>query len=807
MILDTDRIISDGAYREELRHRCFTDHFFLAQMMGFTRFVRRIHEPAVKLYFPKNPQLSIEEQHPKKYRLHLDPRGTFKTTLGRVDSLQWVLAFPEEITILNETATQPLASAISRGIAVYLWKPKGKAPTPLQLCFPELVVEKEPDGSWNTPVRKLGDLDTTLAFTSPKTSQSGWHPWVECIDDMVDTANSGIHASQEVRQSVIDTYNTNKNTLRHGGYINMRGTRYHPFELYGETLEKMDPEEWEVLIRGAITVRSGQRLLPGEFPEEDDVILHFPELPGMDYRSLRQKFYEDYESFMCFSAGCRVLMGDWTEKNIEDVRVGDEVVGFERVGSHSVRMKKTKVVRTFTRRAEVAKVTTDTGRVTYPTFDHRFLRPLNGGDLRYVKLSMGSKMVSFYAPSISKLEQQRDFDWLGGIFDGEGSISRAGIHISQQLKSNPEVYSEIESVLYRLGISFEVGNTHTSQRFSLSGGRSLLVRLLQNARMAKKRRILDTLWSSKQIAETCGRRGGGSYPVVVEMKSVGERDVYDFETETHNFVCDGFAVHNCQQQNDPQGGNVPTFDEPLYKTMEIPSERVPVIGEAFICWRLRYGGKDYMARYSEGAVARIWNGKVYVIDAWQGTYTPSRLAEKIVRECKRHQTGTVMMEDLPGIQYIEAHIRNEAIRRNMSLKIQWLDFQEDDNDRFERLRNLEPQARAGRIFISTATGKSVELRRQFLNFGLVPENGLVDCISRLSSKVPVTLMRNEIDEEEEELQIQRRHEIMSQFVFGQQQGGVDELETRRQQEAAATAAAYQQIDNIGLTDILGGLEG
>lgn len=561
MILDTDRITSDGAYRDELRHRCITDHFFLAEMMGFTRFIRRIHEPAVKLYFPKNPNLPIEEQHKKKYRLHLDPRGTFKTTLGRVDSLQWVLAFPEEITILNETATQPLAAAISRGIAIYLYKPKGKAPTPLQLCFPELVVDREPDGSWNTPVRKVGDLDTTLAFTSPKTSQSGWHPWIECIDDMVDTANSGIHTSAEVRQSVIDTYNTNKNTLRHGGYINMRGTRYHPFELYGETLEKMDPEEWEVLIRGAITVRSGQRLLPGEFPEEEDVILHFPELPGMDYRSLRQKFYEDYESFMC------------------------------------------------------------------------------------------------------------------------------------------------------------------------------------------------------------------------------------------------------QQQNDPQGGNVPTFDEPLYKTMEIPAERVPVIGDAFVCWRLRYGGKDYMARYSEGAVARIWNGKVYVVDAWQGTYTPSRLAEKIVRECKRYQTGTVLMEDLPGIQYIEAHIRNEAIRRNMSLKIQWLDFQEDDNDRFERLRNLEPQARAGRIFISTATGKSVELRRQFLNFGLVPENGLVDCISRLASKVPVTLMRSEIDEEEEELQIQRRHEVMAQFVFGQQQGGADELEARKRQAEAAAAAAYQNIDTMGLTDILGGLDG
>ena len=559
MILDTERIYGDGEYRNELRHRCYTDHFFLAEMIGFTRFVRRIHQPAVDLYFPKNPNLSIEQQHPIKYRMHLDPRGTFKTTLGRVDSLQWVLAFPEEITLLNETATQPLAAGISKGIAIYFWKPKGKAPTPLQLCFPELVVEKEPDGNWNTPVKRVGDLDSTLAFTSPKTSQSGWHPWVECIDDMVDTNNSGIHASADVRQGVIDTYRTNKNTLRHGGYINIRGTRYHPFELYGDTLDKMDPEEWKVLIRGAITVKSGLRLLPGEFPEEDEIVLNFPELPGMDYRSLRQMFYESYESFMC------------------------------------------------------------------------------------------------------------------------------------------------------------------------------------------------------------------------------------------------------QQQNDPQGGNVPTFDEDLYKTMQIPSERVPAIGDTYICWRLPYGGKDYMAKYAEGAAARVWDGKVDVIDAWQGTYTPSRLAEKIVRECRKHQTGTVMLEDLPGIQYIESHIRNEAVRKNTSLKIQWLEFQEDDNDRFERIRNMEPQARAGRIRVSTATGQASELRRQLLNFGLVRENGILDCISRLACKVPVSLMRSEIEDEEIEMQIQRRNAIMSQFVFGQQ--GVNELEERRSQEMAAHRAAMASIDTMGLTDILGGLDG
>ena len=80
MILDTDRISSDQQYRDEIRHRCLTDHFFLAELIGFSKFNRRVHQPAVDLYFPKNKNLPIEDQDPIKYRLHLDPRGTFKTT-------------------------------------------------------------------------------------------------------------------------------------------------------------------------------------------------------------------------------------------------------------------------------------------------------------------------------------------------------------------------------------------------------------------------------------------------------------------------------------------------------------------------------------------------------------------------------------------------------------------------------------------------------------------------------------------------------------------------------------------------------
>lgn len=563
-MLDLARVDSDPDYRNEARHFCVTDHFYLADVLGkgFNGFKRRVHQPMADLYFPKNKGLSIPEQHKIKNRLHLDPRTTGKTTMGRVDLIQWILAFPEEISILTETATKPLAEAISRSMAELFWKPKDAVPTPLHRLFPELCDEKKPTGLWDTAVRLLGTLDHTLAFTSPKSSQSGWHPWITNVDDICDTENSGIHAHQDVRQGVIDTYYTNKNTLLPGGFNFIKGTRYHPFELYGDILDKLDPEQWKVLIRAAMIVKSGRKLMPGEFPPEDDVILNFPEMPGMDYKSLRQKFFDDYESFMC------------------------------------------------------------------------------------------------------------------------------------------------------------------------------------------------------------------------------------------------------QQQNDPQGGHIATFDEDLYNTMLIAPERVPPLGDTYICWRLPYGGKDYMADRASGAVARVWEGKVYILDAWDNKYTPSRLAEKIVKESREQQTQYLLMEDLPGVQYMEAGIRNEMHKRNVSARIQWLDFEEDDTVRKERIKSMEPQARAGRILVSTACGKSGELKRQLVNFGLVPENGIVDCISRLAAKVPISQMRQEIEDEEIEALRRQNDMIAYQFVHGYgRPAGLSEAEKQKRERQEASDAAMERAMSVGLTDILGGLDG
>ena len=801
-ILDSSRIESDAAYREELRHRFFADTFFAAELMGFTQFNRKLHQPAVDLQIPWNPKVEIEEQDPIKFRMHLDPRKTFKTTLGLVNTEQALAAHSARLTMLYETATQPLASSMMNVTIKYFergW---------LRQLFPECeFVKRTKEDCYDSKLRMEPSIDPTVGYTSPNSAQAGWHPYLMNVDDVVDAVNSGIGASDESRNKLKSTHQTNKNLLRAGGFMNIRGTRYHRFDLYGGELETMNPAKWKVLIRGSLTMKNGERLVPGEFPEADQMVLNFGELREMDYESLRDLFYADYETFMCFRAGCMVLMADWTEKPIEQVRVGDEVVGFEKHGRYRAQLKKARVEKVFSRRAEVSRVTTDGGRVTYPTFDHRFLRPPNGGELKYAPLKLGSKMVSVYTPSLKWPMLHRDMDWLGGILDGEGAVSKEGVGISQKKSVNEEVFSVVLAVLRKLEIDFSLGVTHSTDRIALLGGRSLLIRLLQQARMAKVTRFYETLWGAKQIAETSGRGGGSTYPVVQKMESIGEETVFDIQTTTHNFVCDGFAVHNCQQMNDPMGGAVVTFTEPMWAAAQIDPDKIPPVGETVLYWRPAYGGKPCMASYDEGAMVRVVNGKLFVLDAWKGVYAPTSRAEKIVQAIKDHEADAVVIEAAPGTEYIGADLRNEGLRRNRGVRVQWMTFEEDDHVRLGRMKKAEPLMKAGMLLFNTRMKHAADCHKQFVNFGLLQENGIVDCVSRATDLVPSSLWRANMTEEELEYQRRRREDAQWTQIFGQM--GMNEVRRDEEQKALATVMALEAVKTAagGVSPLPGGLDG
>jgi hypothetical protein len=573
MMLSLERLQDDAAYRDDMRHRFITDWFFACELLGRPMH-RVLHAPVAELYPVKNPNRRIEDQDPVKNRMLLDPRFSWKTTGARIEKIQWLAAFPNDITILNETATQPLAQKISQTIAGAFYRAKFAKPSELQMLFPEIAVDKEPFGrggreSWNTPGREalregLLDLDDSVAYTSPQTAQSGWHPWIINVDDMVDAKNSGLRANPEVRQGIIDLFDTNKNTLVPGGYMYLTGTRYHPFDLYGVRLQDMDPARWKVLVRSSMERKDGSKLLPGEFPDEDEVILHFPDIPGLDYQSLRAKFYENYETFMC------------------------------------------------------------------------------------------------------------------------------------------------------------------------------------------------------------------------------------------------------QQQNDPQGGHTQTFTDKLYDSCEIDEDRVPMFGgEVFTCWRLPYGAKPATNKFAEGVCARVESGKVYVIDCWRYGGTPSHQAEMIVQCHKRAHADGMMVLGTPGSDSAWTLLRNEAAKKNLSLKLHWAEWDDNENWRTHQIKQMEPLLKVGRVLFQRATTKGSELRKQFVHFGLIEETGLIECVARLADRVPLSQMRANMAEEELEWQRRARERGMLSDWLGSvgMREGQTLVDEQLEQKAIAHVAAMNEAGSWKMPPLPGGLDG
>jgi hypothetical protein len=556
LIVDSARLDTDKLYREEMRFRFETDHFFAAAVMGFNQFNRALHQPAVDLFFPKNRKLSIEDQDPIKMRMHLDPRKTFKTTLGLVDTAQFIAAHSERLTLLYETATQPLA----RGMMNITVQHFGRG----LLCrlYPEIVFKQRgKEDCFDSMTRLDLSIDPTVGYTSPASAQAGWHPLLLNCDDMVDALNSGIKATEETRKELIAVHHTNKNTLRAGGYLNIRGTRYHPFDLYGHELERMNPKKWKVLIRCSVIVKSGERLMEGEFPAEDDVICPFSALPDMDYESLRDLFYAEYTSFMN------------------------------------------------------------------------------------------------------------------------------------------------------------------------------------------------------------------------------------------------------QQQNDPAGGSTQKFTDKMWQAAQLPLERIPVTGDGvYLCWRLPYGGKPYMVDAAEGAAVRIARGKVYVLDAWRGSYAPTGLAEKITRTVKQYEPDALILEDLPGSQYMESLIRQELMRRNLSTRIEWAAFEEDDHTRIQAMLQLEALMKAGRLYFSQSMSNIKDTYRQFVHFGLVKENGIVDAIRRCAENTQISLIRAQMTESELEWQQKIRENQQWAQIFEAQ--GVPLVDEQARMIAQASMMAQESASSFnGLPPLPGGLDG
>lgn len=446
----------------------------------------------------------------------------------------------------------------------------------------------------------------------------------------------------------------------------------------------------------------------------------FPEEFSFEKLLKRKQRLGNYK-FSCFPAGTPVLMSDWTEKNIEQLNPGDEIVGYST--DSYMTLKKATVEFVNRRKTRVIQAIMSSGRTIFCTPEHKFLKAIHRDrGSPYTELRAGHKIISVYAPP--KLPNysgaQRDLDWLGGMFDGEGSANNVPC-ISQSPNINPDVCRMLIDTLQRLGISYRY--EPASEQFFLLGGRSLKILLLTHARMAKKKRFVDYIWKKPS------RVGEIRNPVdkVVNFIDCGEQDVYNIQSSTGNYVAWGYACKNCQFLNNPSAPEDADFrlewlhyfelkwsDKGRFK-LQFPVENGivrPDVRQSGLNIAMvvdpNHSGNQGRGRCRHAIVVDgvDQEDNHYVLESWAEAASFDVFYNKIFEIAQKFGLTRVGVETVAAQKYVAHHIEHLCGVKGYSLRIDPLKGEVDLGDgeistRKEfRIRNvLAPIAEQGRLFV------------------------------------------------------------------------------------------------------------
>jgi len=198
------------------------------------------YRPVINLFVQKDDSKSISQQSSVKTRLLLWPRGGMKSTIDHVDTVQWILNFPD-IRILYLTAEVSLAEGFVGEVKGHFLI-KEDEPSWMNIFFPEFCVEENKAGAkfrFTCPIyaaKKTGRKEPTVYASSVGKTKSGWHYELIKADDGVSDVNSITSAQC---QTVSKHLFLAEKLLALGGYyIDYVGTRYDDLDHYGVMLDQ-----------------------------------------------------------------------------------------------------------------------------------------------------------------------------------------------------------------------------------------------------------------------------------------------------------------------------------------------------------------------------------------------------------------------------------------------------------------------------------------------------------------------------------------------------------------------------------------
>ncbi len=183
----------------------------------------------------------------------------------------------------------------------------------------------------------------------------------------------------------------------------------------------------------------------------------------------------------CFVAGTKILMEDFSYKNIEDIKVGDIVLAFDNntEKNKQLKLQPTKVTHTFIRHDKVRKIVDEYGDEIITTDEHPFLDGRRQWK-RAEKINESTKLQKFYGAHLNKEANIEDENYAIGYiissFLGDGSMSwfkhgdlreKQSNHTDRLAVKDTEIIKRIIHYLDNMNIKYDLRPFKISEKDNL----------------------------------------------------------------------------------------------------------------------------------------------------------------------------------------------------------------------------------------------------------------------------------------------------------------------------------------------------
>ena len=267
----------------------------------------------------------------------------------------------------------------------------------------------------------------------------------------------------------------------------------------------------------------------------------------------------------CTIGNTRILMSDWSHKKIKDIKVGEEIVGWSIKKFNKRFLTRAKVIACGVhRQQQVNTYTFSNGRTVTCTPDHLWWRGAhwasqgenfknkNGEKLsrgrEYSPIGFGYHQMRSIRQLLVPTEKNNSWEagWLAGFFDGEGTIKKnknhpSGLASFTQSEKNRVVIEKFFEVMGNLGFDYSInvcdeglGKNSRCYHFNMNGGWSARYKFVASIQPSRVKPLAETLFGQLHTDKLD----------LVSIEAAGLQDVYWLETETGNYVAEGFCSKN-----------------------------------------------------------------------------------------------------------------------------------------------------------------------------------------------------------------------------------------------------------------------